>query len=87
MEIFKHSSDFISGQLYPTLAFSIPCYNLLLNKLEDSISEKGRHLISEKERPEIKLAAEAAAAKIKQYYQYTEGRIYTVAMGKLNCNL
>ena len=34
---FKKATDFISGQSYPTLAFSVPVYNFLLNKIEDEI--------------------------------------------------
>ena len=38
MQYFKKSSDFLTGHLYPTLSFSIPAYNYLLNMLNNVIA-------------------------------------------------
>ena len=71
--------DFILGQSYPTLAFSVPVYNFLLNKIEDEIES---NMISE-----IKEAAKAAEEKIKEYYPYTNRHVYIISTSKLNYKL
>ena len=58
-------------QLNLTLAYSIPVYNYLLDKIEDTIDD-----ITIKS--EIKEAAEAAKNKIKEYYPYTNGNAYII---------
>jgi len=62
------------AQLNPTLAYSIPVYNYLLDKIEDTIDD-----ITIKFK--IKEAAEAAKNKIKEYYPYTNGNAYIIATG------
>ncbi len=71
-------TDFISGQLYPTLAYSVPVYNFLLNKIDDEIDNNIMF--------EIKEATRAAEEKIKEYYPYTDGCIYVILTSKLNYN-
>jgi hypothetical protein len=75
---FKKATDFITGQLYPTLGYSVPIYNFLLNKIDDEIDNNTMS--------EIKEAARAAGEKIKEYYPYTDGRIYVISTSKLNYN-
>ncbi|GBC12416.2 zinc finger BED domain-containing protein 1-like [Rhizophagus irregularis DAOM 181602=DAOM 197198] len=58
MQYFKICSDYITGQLYPTLAFTIPAYNYLLDKIEDIIDNNNIRI-------EIKNAATAAKKKLK----------------------
>lgn len=74
MQYFKKCSDYITGQLYPTLAFTIPAYNYLLDKIEDIID-------NEDIRDEIKNAATVAKNKIEEYYPTTGGHIYIIATG------
>jgi len=42
---FKKGTNYSTGQLYPTLSYSVPVYNYLIDKLEDEYdkreSEKG----------------------------------------------
>src|SRR6266487_1767698 len=63
---FKKNSNFIMGQLYSTLSYSIPIYNYLLDKIENDITKKMT-------KPYIKVVAKAAEAKIKNYYPSTDG--------------
>ncbi|CAB4383547.1 unnamed protein product [Rhizophagus irregularis] len=72
MQYFKICSDYITGQLYPTLAFTIPAYNYLLDKIEDIIDNNNIRI-------EIKNAATAAKNKIEEYYPTTGGHIYIIA--------
>ncbi|CAG8800079.1 6975_t:CDS:2, partial [Dentiscutata erythropus] len=37
MKHFKKGTDYIKGHLYPTLTFSVPVYNYLINRLEKII--------------------------------------------------
>jgi hypothetical protein len=48
-----------------------------LDKIEDEIAKRTT-------RPDIKAAAKAAEGKIKEYYPSTDGRVFTIATGKLN---
>lgn len=75
MKHFAKATDFIVGQTYPTLAFSVPVYNFLLNKIEDEVENSTIY--------EIKKAAKAAETKIKEYYPYTDGRVYIISTSKL----
>lgn len=75
MKHFAKATDFITGQTYPTLAFSVPVYNFLLNKIEDEIENSTSS--------EVKEAARAAEAKVKEYYPYTDGRVYIISTSKL----
>ncbi|CAG8686709.1 6593_t:CDS:1, partial [Cetraspora pellucida] len=52
-------------QLYPTITFSVPIYNYLLDKLEDIIDD-----ITEE--PTIQNAVNEAKLKILKYYLYTD---------------
>lgn len=79
MRHFKKATDFISGQSYPTLVYSVPVYNFLLNKIEE---EEGNTVSLE-----IKKAAEAAEKKVKDYYPCTDGRVYVISTSKLDCIL
>ncbi|GBC27451.2 zinc finger BED domain-containing protein RICESLEEPER 2-like [Rhizophagus irregularis DAOM 181602=DAOM 197198] len=65
-------THYITGQLYPTLAFTIPAYNYLLDKIEDIIDNNNIRI-------EIKNAATAAKKKIEEYYPTTGGHIYIIA--------
>ena len=78
MKHFKKATDFISRQLYSTLGYSVSVYNFLLNKIDDEIDNNTMS--------EIKEAARAAEEKIKEYYSYTDGRIYVISTSKLNYN-
>lgn len=55
-------------------------YNYLLDKLEDEYDRREEY--EEDERNSISLALQESIEKIKQYYAFTEGLIYTVATGK-----
>jgi hypothetical protein len=52
-------------------------YNYLLDKIEDEIAKKTT-------RAYIRMAARAAEEKIKDYYPSTDGRVFTIATGKLD---
>jgi hypothetical protein len=58
------------------LSCSIPLYNYLIDKLEDEIDEKNNE--------KFKNSLLDAIEKLKKYYSYTGGLIYTIATGKLN---
>ena len=77
---FKKGSDFITGQLYPTLSYSVPVYNYLIDKLEDTIN-------NDNSRTEIKNSAKLARDKILEYYPLTDGHIYVIATGQLKLNI
>ncbi len=76
---FKKGTNYSTGQLYPTLSYSVPVYNYLIDKLEDEYdkreSEKGNE-------EEVVVALNKSIEKIKHYYTFTYGLIYTVATGK-----
>ncbi|CAB5205209.1 unnamed protein product [Rhizophagus irregularis] len=76
LQYFKKSTNFSTGQQYPTLSCSVPVYNYLLDKLEDEYdkreSEKG-------EENEVVVALNKSIEKLKQYYASTGALIYTVA--------
>ena len=76
MKHFKKATEFISGQTYLTLAFSVPVYNFLLNKIEEEEERSTSR--------EIKAAAKKAEEKIKEYYPCTDGRVYIISTSKLN---
>jgi len=63
---FKKGSNFITGQLYSTLLYSVHIYNYLLDKIEDEIAKRTMRFY-------IKVAAKTAEAKIKDYYPSTNG--------------
>src|SRR5256714_4121851 len=66
---FKKGSNFIMGQLYPTLSYSVLIYNYLLDKIEDKIIKKIM-------RPYIKVVAKTTEMKIKDCYLSTDGRVF-----------
>ena len=76
MRHFKKATDFISDQTYPILAYSIPVYNFLLNKIEEE-KENTDSL-------EIKEAAEVVEKKVKEYYPCTDGCVYVISTSKLD---
>lgn len=55
-------------------------YNYLLNKLEDEYDRRQEY--EDDEENGVSLALQESIEKIKQYYAFTEGLIYTVATGK-----
>lgn len=77
IQYFKKSSDFITGQLYPTLSFSIPAYNYLLTMLDAVIMD-------EDTLEEIINGAKEAKKKVLEYYPTSNGRVYTIATGWFN---
>ncbi|CAB4402364.1 unnamed protein product [Rhizophagus irregularis] len=57
-----------TGQQYPTLSYTVPIYNYLLDKLEDEYDKKE----SEKgEENEVVVALNESIKKIKRYYTLT----------------
>ncbi|CAG8631767.1 21215_t:CDS:2 [Rhizophagus irregularis] len=65
---FKKSTNFSTGQQYPTLSYTVPIYNYLLDKLEDEYNKKE----SEKgEKNEVVVALNELIEKIKRYYTLT----------------
>lgn len=80
------------SQQYPTLSCSIPVYNFLIDKLEDEYDR--RKAEDEKDDDEeddedeedddvVRLAINKSLEKVKKYYAFTSGLMYTVATGKL----
>jgi hypothetical protein len=61
-------SDYITQQKNPTLSFSVPVYNYLLDNLEDKESEQTDET--------IKQIITLALNKIKSYYPTTDLFIY-----------
>jgi hypothetical protein len=55
-------------------------YNYLLDKLEDEYDERKEY--EEDDEEGVSLALKQSIEKIKQYYAFTEGLIYTVATSK-----
>ena len=80
MQYFKKSSDFLTGHLYPTLSFSVPAYNYLLNMLNNVIANDNTF-------EEIKDGVTEAKKKILDYYPTSSGAVYTVATGQFNYKL
>ena len=61
----------ISHGQYPTINNSIPVFNWLMDKIEDLDKENANEI--------IKKAANNAMEKLKKYYKYTGGTIYTIS--------
>jgi hypothetical protein len=77
------------SQQYPTLSCSVPVYNYLLDKLEDEydkriqkIKESDDYNEDDENDDVILYALNQSIEKIKKYYAFTEGEIYTIATGK-----
>lgn len=66
----------ISHGRYPTIENSIPIFNWIMDKIEDFDKEANIDEI-------VKKAACNAMEKLKKYYQYTDGIIYTISTSKL----
>ncbi|GBB87872.1 hypothetical protein RclHR1_14370003 [Rhizophagus clarus] len=71
-EIFLHAILHIFYERYPTIENSILIFNWLIDKIEDFNKEIGIDEI-------VKQAARNAIEKLKKYYQYTDGMIYTIS--------
>lgn len=61
----------ISHGRFPTINSSIPIFNWLMDKIEDFDKENINEI--------IKKAADNAMEKLKKYYKYTGGTIYTIS--------
>lgn len=66
----------ISHGRYPTIENSIPIFNWIMDKIEDFDKEANIDEI-------VKKAACNAMEKLKKYYQYTDGIIYTISTSML----
>ncbi|CAB4387224.1 unnamed protein product [Rhizophagus irregularis] len=69
--IFLHATLHISHGQYLTIENSIPIFNWIMDKIEDFDKEANIDEI-------VKKAACNAMEKLKKYYQYTDGIIYTI---------
>ncbi|GES80463.1 ribonuclease H-like domain-containing protein [Rhizophagus clarus] len=70
--IFLHDTLHISHGRYPTIENSIPIFNWLMDKIKDFDKKIGIDEI-------VKQEARNAMEKLKKYYQYTDGMIYTIS--------
>ncbi|EXX51121.1 hypothetical protein RirG_264420 [Rhizophagus irregularis DAOM 197198w] len=70
--IFLRATLHISHGRYPTIENSIPIFNWIMDKIEDFDKEANIDEI-------VKKAACNAMEKLKKYYQYTDGIIYTIS--------
>ncbi|CAB4421604.1 unnamed protein product [Rhizophagus irregularis] len=70
--IFLRATLHISHGRYPTIENSIPIFNWIIDKIEDFDKEANIDEI-------VKKAACNAMEKLKKYYQYTDGIIYTIS--------
>ncbi|CAB4489965.1 unnamed protein product [Rhizophagus irregularis] len=70
--IFLRATLYISHGRYPTIENSIPIFNWIMDKIEDFDKEANIDEI-------VKKAACNAMEKLKKYYQYTDGIIYTIS--------
>ncbi|POG58024.1 hypothetical protein GLOIN_2v1427122, partial [Rhizophagus irregularis DAOM 181602=DAOM 197198] len=69
---FLRATLHISHGRYPTIENSIPIFNWIMDKIEDFDKEANIDEI-------VKKAACNAMEKLKKYYQYTDGIIYTIS--------
>ncbi|CAB4473071.1 unnamed protein product [Rhizophagus irregularis] len=72
---FSKATKQICAETYPTIAYVIPYYNILLSRLEDFRDSPGRC-------KEGKEAASNAIRKLLEYYDKTDTSIYTISLGK-----
>ncbi|CAB5208334.1 unnamed protein product [Rhizophagus irregularis] len=91
---YKKCTDLSVSQQYPTLSYTIPMYNFLLDKLEDEYDKRKESDKeedeedddddsdddNESENDEILCALKQSIEKIKKYYTFTSGLIYTAAI-------
>ncbi|GBC48644.2 zinc finger BED domain-containing protein RICESLEEPER 2-like [Rhizophagus irregularis DAOM 181602=DAOM 197198] len=71
---FSKATKQICAETYPTIAYVIPYYNILLSRLEDFRDSPGRC-------KEGKEAASNAIRKLLEYYDKTDTSIYTISLG------
>ncbi|CAB4446469.1 unnamed protein product [Rhizophagus irregularis] len=90
---YKKCTDLSVSQQYPTLSYTIPMYNFLLDKLEDEYDKRKESDKeedeeeddddsdddNESENDEILCALKQSIKKIKKYYTFTSELIYTAA--------
>ncbi|GBC53601.2 ribonuclease H-like protein [Rhizophagus irregularis DAOM 181602=DAOM 197198] len=93
LQHYKKCTDLSVSQQYPTLSYTIPMYNFLLDKLEDEYDKRKESDKeedeeeddddsdddNESENDEILCALKQSIEKIKKYYTFTSGLIYTAA--------
>ncbi|CAB4389785.1 unnamed protein product [Rhizophagus irregularis] len=70
---FSKATKQICAKTYPTIAYIIPYYNILISKLEDFRDSPGRC-------KEGKEAASNAISKLLEYYDKTDTSIYTISL-------
>ncbi|CAB4482266.1 unnamed protein product [Rhizophagus irregularis] len=70
---FSKATKQICAETYPTIAYVIPYYNILLSRLEDFRDSPGRC-------KEGKEAASNAIRKLLEYYDKTDTSIYTISL-------
>ncbi|CAB4474626.1 unnamed protein product [Rhizophagus irregularis] len=94
LQHYKKCTDLSVSQQYPTLSYTIPMYNFLLDKLEDEYDKRKESDKeedeedddddsdddNESENDEILCALKQSIEKIKKYYTFTSGLIYTAAI-------
>ncbi|CAB4475133.1 unnamed protein product [Rhizophagus irregularis] len=93
LQHYKKCTDLSVSQQYLTLSYTIPMYNFLLDKLEDEYDKRKESDKEEDEEEddddndddneskndEILCALKQSIEKIKKYYTFTSGLIYTAA--------
>ncbi|GBC14125.2 ribonuclease H-like protein [Rhizophagus irregularis DAOM 181602=DAOM 197198] len=93
LQHYKKCTDLSVSQQYLTLSYTIPMYNFLLDKLEDEYDKRKESDKeedeeeddddsdddNESENDEILCALKQSIEKIKKYYTFTSGLIYTAA--------
>ncbi|CAB5197774.1 unnamed protein product [Rhizophagus irregularis] len=72
-ESFSKATKQICAETYPTIAYVIPYYNILLSRLEDFWDSPGCC-------KEGKEAASNAIRKLLEYYDKTDTSIYTISL-------
>ncbi|CAB4487609.1 unnamed protein product [Rhizophagus irregularis] len=72
-ESFSKATKQICAETYPTIAYVIPYYNILLSRLEDFRDSPGCC-------KEGKEAASNAIRKLLEYYDKTDTSIYTISL-------
>ena len=77
LKAFSKATKHVSSAQIPILAISIPIYDWLMDRLEESQGSIKTSL-------EMKAAIESGMLKIKDYYKKTDDcSLYTIATGKL----
>ena len=60
------------AQQYPTLYAAVPAFNYLIDQLEDELEVEDSSQLK---------ALEAALAKLKKYYTWTDANVYAISTG------